>query len=130
MPNSEYRPTRMLPIAFPSITDLEIEMVNDAIANGWGARCYEYIEKFESAWSNFLGDSHCMATSSCTGALHVGFAAMGLGPGDEVIVPDITWVASVSPICYTGATPVFVDVLPDTWCIDPAAVASAITPKT
>ncbi|MFT7642730.1 MAG: perosamine synthetase [Pirellulaceae bacterium] len=130
MPINEYRPTRMLPIAFPSITELEIEAVTDAITNGWGPSCYEYIDKFQTEWCRFVGSSYCRATSSCTGALHLGFAAMGIGSGDEVIVPDITWVASVSPICYTGATPVFVDVLPDTWCIDPAAIESAITPRT
>jgi perosamine synthetase len=71
-----------------------------------------------------------MATSSCTGAIHLALMAMGVGKDDEVIVPDITWIASVEPVLYIGAKPVLVDVLPDTWCIDPAKVKAAITART
>ncbi len=114
----------------PSITELEVRYATDAAANGWGEHCYDYIERFEAAFCAHLGVGHAIATSSCTGALHMGLAALGVGPGDEVIIGDINWIASAAPITYLGATPVFVDVLADTWCIDPAKVEAAITPKT
>lgn len=114
----------------PSITELEIAYVTDAVTHGWGDRCYEYIARFEKALGAHLDASHVIATSSCTGALHMGFAALGIGPGDEVILADINWIASAAPITYLGAKPVFVDILPDTWCLDPAAAEAAITPRT
>lgn len=82
-------------------------------ANGWGEHCYEYITRFEEAFRQHLGVKHSIATSSCTGALHMGLAALGIGPGDEVILADINWIASAAPITHLGAHPVFVDVLPD-----------------
>ncbi len=114
----------------PSITDLETRYAADAAAHGWGERCYEYIERFESLFKQHLGVRHAIATSSGTGALHLGMAGLGIGPGDEVILADINWIASAAPIVHLGAKPVLVDVLPDTWCLDPAAVEAAITPKT
>ena len=114
----------------PSITALETRYAADAAANGWGERCYEYIGRFEAAFRQHLGVKHAIATSSCTGALHLGLAALGIVPGDEVILGDINWIASAAPVTYLGATPVFVDVLPDTWCLAPASVEAAITPRT
>lgn len=114
----------------PSITDLEIRYATDAAANGWGDRCYEYIGRFEQAFKEHLCVEYAIATSSCTGALHLGMAALGIGPGDEVILADTNWIATVSPIVHLGAKPVFVDILPDTWCLDPARVEQAITPRT
>lgn len=114
----------------PSITPLEISYVNDAVTNGWGERCYDYIERFEAAFCAHLGVKHAIATSSCTGAMHMGLAALGVGPDDEVILGDINWIASAAPVTYLGAKPVFVDVLPDSWCIDPVRVEQAITPRT
>lgn len=114
----------------PSITALEIAYATDAATNGWGAKCYEYIDRFEESFKKHLGVSYAIATSSCTGALHMGMAALGIGPGDEVIMADTNWIASAAPIVHLGAKPVFVDILPDTWCIDPALVERAITPQT
>lgn len=114
----------------PSITDREIRYATDAAANGWGDRCYEYITRFEEAFRQHLGVKHAIATSSCTGALHMGLAALGVGPGDEVILADINWIASAAPITYLGAKPVLVDILPDSWCIDPEKAEAAITPRT
>jgi perosamine synthetase len=114
----------------PSITELEQRYAADAAANGWGDRCYEYIDRFERAFAEHLGVPHAIATSSCTGALQLGLAGLGIGPGDEVILGDINWIASVAPVVHAGATPVLVDVLPDTWCVDPEAVEAAITPRT
>jgi len=116
--------------AKPSITELEVRYATDAAANGWGEQCYAYIERFEAQFREHLGVRHAIATSSCTGALHMGLAALGVGPGDEVILADINWIASAAPVTYLGARPVLVDVLPDSWCVDPSAVEAAITPRT
>ncbi|MBO6827810.1 MAG: DegT/DnrJ/EryC1/StrS family aminotransferase [Sneathiella sp.] len=116
--------------AKPSITDLEVKYASDAAANGWGPNCYDYIYRFRDLLKSYLDVPYVIPTSSCTGALHMALAAIDVGPKDEVIVPDITWIASVSPISYLGATPVFVDVLEDSWCIDPQAIRASITEKT
>lgn len=114
----------------PSITELEVSYATDAAKNGWGDKCYEYINKFETKFKEFTGAQYSIATSSCTGALHMGLAALGIGSGDEVIIADTNWIASAAPITYLGANPVFVDILPDTWCIDPTCVEAAITSRT
>ncbi|MEM8638654.1 MAG: DegT/DnrJ/EryC1/StrS family aminotransferase [Cyanobacteria bacterium P01_G01_bin.54] len=114
----------------PSITDLEVKYATDAAQHGWGERCYEYIGRFESAFKSYLGTQYAIATSSCTGALHMGMSALGIGPGDEVILADTNWIATAAPIVYLGAKPVFVDILSDSWCLDPALVESSITPRT
>lgn len=114
----------------PSITEREVAYATDAAANGWGERCYDYIHKFEAAFREHLGVKYAMATASCTGAIHMGLAALDIGPGDEVIIADTNWIASAAPITYLGAKPVFVDVLPDSWCIDPQKAEAAITPRT
>lgn len=114
----------------PSITDLETKYAADAAANGWGERCYDYVNRFEVAFTEHLGVVHAIATSSCTGALHMGMAALGIGPGDEVIMADTNWIASAAPIIHLGAKPVFVDILPESWCIDPDLAEASITPRT
>ncbi|MEH2591192.1 DegT/DnrJ/EryC1/StrS family aminotransferase [Bradyrhizobium sp. AZCC 1721] len=122
-------PSRIL-YTKPSITELEVRYAADAAANGWGERCYDYINRFEAAFKDHLCTSRAIATSSCTGALHLGMAALGIGPDDEVIMADTNWIASAAPIIHLGAKPVFVDIRPDTWCIDPELVEAAITPRT
>lgn len=119
-----------IPYSKPSITDLEIRYATDAATNGWGERHHEYIDRFENAFKSHLRVNHAIATSSCTGALHMGMAALGIGPGDEVIMADTNWIATASPIVHLGAKPVFVDILPDSWCIDPELAEAAITPHT
>lgn len=114
----------------PSITELEVAYATDAARNGWGERCYEYIARFEEAFKAHLGVKYAIATSSCTGALHMGMAALDIGPGDEVILADTNWIATAAPIVYLGAKPVFVDILPDSWCIDPEQAEAAISPRT
>jgi perosamine synthetase len=114
----------------PSITELEVRYATDAAANGWGENCYAYINRFEELFKQHLGVDYAIATSSCTGALHMGMAALGIGPGDEVIMADTNWIATASPIVNLGAKPVFVDILIDSWCIDPEKVEAAITPHT
>jgi len=114
----------------PSITDLEVQYATDAAKNGWGEKCYDYIYKFENLFKEHLNIRYTMATSSCTGAMHIGLSALGISYDDEVILADINWIASAAPITYLGAKPVFVDILADTWCIDPSKIEAAITPKT
>jgi perosamine synthetase len=114
----------------PSITSKEVEYATDAATSGWGERCYEYITRFEQMFKSHLGVEYAIATSSCTGALHMGLAALGIGPGDEVIMADINWIASAAAITYLGSIPVLVDVLEDSWCLDPVKVEEAISSKT
>jgi len=114
----------------PSITELEVSYATDAARNGWGEHCYDYIVRFEEAFKAHLNVKYAIATSSCTGALHMGMAALGIGPGDEVIMADTNWIASTAPVVHLGAKPVFVDILPDSWCIDPDLAEAAITPNT
>lgn len=114
----------------PSITPREVEYATDAAQNGWGERCYDYIHRFEAAFAAHLGVKHAIASSSCTGALHMGMAALGIGPGDEVILADTNWIASAAPIVHLGATPVFVDIDAESWCLAPENVEAAITPRT
>jgi perosamine synthetase len=122
--------TKKIPITKPSITDLEINYVNDAIRNGWGEKCYDYIIQFEKEFAKYEGTNHALATACCTGAIHLALMALGVKAGDEVIAPETTWIATVEPALYIGAKPIFVDVLSDTWCIDPKKIEVAITPKT
>lgn len=119
-----------IPLAKPSITELETRYAADAAANGWGSRCYDYLHRFEADFARHLGVEHAIATSSATGALHLGLAALGIGPGDEVVLADSNWIASVAPIVHLGATPIFVDIDPVTWCLDPKLVREAVTPRT
>lgn len=116
--------------AKPSITSKEVAYATDAAENGWGDRCYEYLNRFESEFKSHLGVNYAIATSSCTGAMHMGLSALGIREGDEVIIADTNWIASVAPVTYLGATPIFVDILQDSWCLDPTLVEAAITSRT
>ena len=119
---------RKIPYTKPSITELEVEFATDAAANGWGEHCYDYNLRFEEAFKTHLGVNYAIATSSCTGALHMGMHALGIGPGDEVIMADTNWIATAAPIVHLGATPMFVDILLDSWCLDPEQVEVSVTP--
>ena len=119
-----------IPITQPSITDVEIRSVNQAIRHGWGKNAYSYISKFETEFANYIGVKYAMTTSSCTGALHLAMLSLGIKSGMEVIVPDITWAATVFPISYVGAKPIFVDIDKNTWCLDPAQIEKQINSKT
>lgn len=116
--------------AGPRISELEVEYVLDAIRNGWYDNYRGYIEAFEAAFARYLGVKYALATSHGTGALHLALAASGVGPGDEVVVPDISWIATANVVRHCGAVPVFVDVRLSDWNIDPDAIAAAITPRT
>jgi len=121
---------RNIPSAGPWITDKEVDYVTDACRNGWYENWNGYLDKFESGFASYIGVKHAIATSSCTGALHIAMKALGIGKGDEVIVPESTWVATATCVSYVGATPVFADIESDTWCISPKDIKNKITKNT
>ena len=119
-----------IPVAAPSITEREGELAREAALTAWGSNHYQFNERFEQLFADYLEVGYATSLPHATAGLHLALAAAGIGPGDEVIGPDITWIASMAPVNYVGATPVFADILPDTWCINPAAVNDLITPRT
>lgn len=114
----------------PSISGREIAYTLDAARNGWNRSWSSYIDRFEDAFGRYIGAEYSISTSSCTGALHIALLALGIGPGDEVIVPDLTWVATARAVQYVGATPVFADIQRDSMCMDPESFRALIGPKT
>ena len=100
----------MILTAGPSITEKEIEYVNDAVRNGWNNNWNSYLSKLEESFKDKFNVKHALLTSSCTGGMHMGLRALGIKEGDEVIVPELTWVATASAIHYLGAKPIFVDI--------------------
>ncbi len=116
--------------AGPSVSGMEVHFVADAARHGWNSRWNEYLTALEEEFARRTGTTFALATSSCTGSIHLALAALGIGPGDEVIIPDLTWVATGSAVLYVGATPVFVDVDEKSWCMDPRALERAITKNT
>ncbi len=119
-----------IPIAAPVIGEREIAYVTDAVRSGWVSSLGSYIGRFEEEFARYVGVSHAVTVSNGTVALFLALHASGIGPGDEVLVPDLTFVATVHAVLQVGATPVLVDVEPDTWCIDPYAAERAITSRT
>ena len=119
-----------IPISGPWITKKEIDYVSDAVTNAWYSNANIYHERFEKAFADYLNVRYAVALPSCTSALHLSLAALRIGPGDEVIVPDITWIATAAPISYVGATPIFADIDEKTWCISPISYEKCITDKT
>jgi perosamine synthetase len=119
-----------IPVAGPSITQKEIDYVTDAVTNAWYGNANVYQERFEKAFADYLSRAYAAALPSCTSAIHLSLLALGVGPGDEVIVPDATWIASAAPITYVGATPVFADIDENTWCLSAQSFEECITSKT
>ncbi len=119
-----------IPITKPSIKRTEIKYILDAAKNGWGKNCYDYINKFEHKLSKYLGVKYVIATSSCFGAIYLSLKALNIKKGDEVILADINWIATVAPIVHLNAKPVFVDIDPVTWCVDPREVEKKINKNT
>jgi len=118
-----------LPFSTPSIGDDEINEVVDTLRSGWlttGPKA----QRFEERFAEYVGTSHAVAVSSCTAALHLSLLAVGCGPGDEVIVPDLTFPATVNAVVHTGARPVLGDVDASTWNLTPAEIERRISPRT
>ncbi len=116
-------------LAGPSITALEIEHVNKAMSD-WYDKPYYYCEKFQDEFASYHSRNHALLTPNCTSAIHLILLGLGVGPGDEVIVPECTWIASAAPVTYVGAKTVFCDIDPENWCIDHTKIEALITKKT
>lgn len=119
-----------IPSAGPSITKLEIDLVTEAVKEGWYESRNIHFDQFNKEFSDLVNKKYILPVSNCTAAIHLALLSLEIGPGDEVIVPDITWVASVAPIVYAGATPVFCDIDKDNWCINPDSFNKCISKKT
>ncbi len=124
------RPPDFIPVYTPLLDGREEKYVLDAVRSGWISSLGSYVTRFEQEFARFCGVQHAVSVSNGTVALHLALHALGVGPGDEVIVPSLTFVATANAVHYTGATPVFADVDPTTWCIDPEDVERRITPRT
>lgn len=121
---------KIIPVAGPSITEKEISYVTDAITNGWYEHANDYIFRFEKTFKEYLGRKYAISLPSCTSGLHLSLLALGVRPGDQVIVPDATWIASAAAITYIGAETVFADIDPRTWCLSAKTVAPLVSKKT
>jgi perosamine synthetase len=119
-----------IPVALPDLSELESKYVQDALASGWISSRGKYVDQFEQAFSRLCGVDSAVSVSNGTVALHLALLALEVHPGDEVIVPSLTYVATANAVRYTGAQPVFVDVEPGTWCIDPSKIEHAVTAHT
>jgi perosamine synthetase len=124
------RPPDFIPVYTPALDGREEKYVLDAIRSGWISSLGQYVTRFEEQFAHFCGVEHAISVSNGTVALHLALHALGIGPGDEVIVPSLTFVASANAVRYTGATPVFADVDPQTWCIDVEDAARLVTVHT
>lgn len=121
---------KRIPVYQPSLTGNEKKYVIDCLDSSWISSRGMYINLFEEGVANYLGANHAASVCNGTVALHLALLALGISEGDEVVVPTLTYIASVNAIAYTGATPVFIDSLPDTWQMDPADLRRKITDKT
>ena len=119
-----------IPLMSPSLSELENQYVNDALSSTWIGGAGQYIDKVESLWAEICDVEECVLTSNGTTALHLSLLAADIRPGDEVIVPSLTYAATANAVRFTGAEPVFVDVDPITWCIDPEKAERAVTRRT
>lgn len=121
---------RFIPVAEPVFTGNEKAYVLDCLENKWISGSGKYVDALEKQFAGFCGANFAVAVVNGTAALHVALLALGIGPGDEVIVPDLTYIASANSVYYCGARPVFADIDPLTWTLDPLDVAKKITPRT
>jgi perosamine synthetase len=121
---------RKIPVSAPMLNGNEKAYVIDCLDSSWISSAGEYVEKFESSFADFCGARHAISCCNGTVALHMALVALGIGPGDEVIVPTLTFVATANAVSYCGAKPVFVDAESDTWTMNPALIEEKITART
>jgi len=119
-----------VPVNVPVITEEAKRNVAEAMETGWVSSAGKYIGEFEEAFASYLGVKHAITTTSGTTALHLALTSLGIGSGDEVIVPDFTMIASVYAVLYTGATPIFIDAERETYCLDVTQLPALITDRT
>lgn len=124
------RSTQLVQVARPDMTHHEFRSVLEAFISSWISSKGPYVEKFEGEFRAFVGTRHGIAVSNGTVALHLALVALEVGPGDEVIVPDLTFAATINAVLYCGATPVIVDIDRETWCMSLEGVQRACTPRT
>ena len=120
---------RRIPVAEPALGQEELDNVVAAMKSGWISSLGAFIPEFERDFAAFSGAAHGVAVANGTVALHLALLAAGIGPGDEVLMPSLTFVATASAARYCGGVPVFVDSDPATWQLDPAALEAAVTPR-
>src|SRR5688572_26180542 len=123
-------PVDPIPIAEPWLGAKEQLVLKECVQTRWISSRGKFVVEFERLFASYCGVKYGVTTTSGTSALHLSLACLGIGPGDEVIVPTLSFIATANPVTYCGATPVFVDSLPDTWNLDPAKVKNAVTRKT
>lgn len=121
---------RFIPISKPSITELEVSLIKDAADSGWVSSLGRYVDEFENMLCQFCDVEYSVSTSNGTHALHLALAALGIGEGDEVIVPDLTFISTANAVVYTGAKPVFVDIDEDTLALNIESTKNAVNPRT
>ena len=121
---------RFIPVCEPALLGNELEYVTDAVKTGWISSSGKYVSEFEQQFASYCGCQYGVAVCNGTVALHLALVALGIGKGDEVIMPDFTMIATAFAVCYTGAIPVFVDSDPETWNIDVRKIEEKITPRT
>lgn len=126
----EFKQQVSFPVAIPNLSGNEFKYLNDAFLSSWISSSGEYISKFETQFAEFCGADYGVAVSNGTVALHLALVSLGIGPGDEVVVPDLTFAATINAVIHAGATPVIVDIESDSWCIDPQKIEEAISAKT
>ena len=119
-----------LPVAAPDLGGNEERYVLDAIRSSWISSTGPYVDRFEREFAAFAGTRTAISVANGTVALHLALLGLDVGPGDEVIVPSLTYIATANAVRYVGAEPVFVDIDPAPWCLDPTAVEAAVTPRT
>lgn len=119
-----------IPVCEPTLLGNELKYVTDAVQTGWISSAGKYVTEFEQKFAAYCGCKYGVAVCNGTVALHLALVALGIGKDDEVIIPDFTMIATAFAVCYTGATPVFVDANPDTWNIDTTKIEEKITPRT
>jgi perosamine synthetase len=119
-----------IPISKPSITQLEIDYVTDAVSSTWVSSLGPYIDRFEADFAKFCGSKNAIAVSNGTVAIHLAVHALNLGVGDEVIMPNLSFIATANAVLLTGAKPIFADIDPFNLCIDPSKIEKLITSKT
>lgn len=121
---------KFIPVCEPLLAGNELKYINDAVSTGWISSAGGYIEQFENAFADYCGVKYAVAVCNGTVALHLALATLGIGPNDEVIIPNFTMIASAFAVCYTGAKPVFVDADINTWNMDADLIEEKITPRT
>lgn len=122
--------TKFIPVCEPLLAGNELKYVTEAVSTGWISSAGKYVTEFEKQFARYCGCEYGVAVCNGTVALHLALTALGIGKGDEVIIPNFTMIATAFAVCYTGAVPVFVDAHPETWNIDVDQIEAKITSRT